>query len=51
MTHSTTREIPPRSLREQLLTGAIDRREFLSRSLVAGLGLAGIGSPAAAGRK
>jgi hypothetical protein len=30
--------------REQLLRGAIDRREFLSRTLVAGLGMAGIGT-------
>ena len=29
--------------RRQLLRGDIDRREFLSRSLVAGLGLAGVG--------
>ena len=43
MTHSTTRETPPRSLREQLLQGGIGRREFLSRSLMAGLGLAGVG--------
>ena len=32
--------------REQLLRGAIDRREFLTRSLVAGLGLAGVGAVA-----
>jgi ABC-type glycerol-3-phosphate transport system substrate-binding protein len=32
--------------RKQLLSGAIDRREFLSRSLIAGLGLAGIGTVA-----
>lgn len=30
--------------RQQLLAGAIDRREFLTRSLVAGLGMAGIGA-------
>lgn len=29
--------------RQQLLRGQIDRREFLSRSMVAGLGLAGVG--------
>ncbi|SDB23950.1 ABC transporter substrate-binding protein [Bauldia litoralis] len=29
--------------RKQLLRGQIDRREFLSRSLVAGLGMAGVG--------
>jgi ABC-type glycerol-3-phosphate transport system substrate-binding protein len=32
--------------REQLLRGTIDRREFLTRSLVAGLGLAGVGAVA-----
>ena len=43
--------------RKQLLRGQIDRREFLSRSLVAGLGMAGVGvaakygiSPAQAAR-
>lgn len=43
--------------RRQLLRGQIDRREFLSRSLVAGLGMAGVGvaakygiSPAQAAR-
>jgi ABC-type glycerol-3-phosphate transport system substrate-binding protein len=30
--------------RQQLLRGAIDRRQFLTRSLVAGLGLAGVGT-------
>jgi multiple sugar transport system substrate-binding protein len=30
--------------RQQLLQGAIDRREFLARSLVAGLGMAGVGT-------
>ena len=43
MTDSTARETPPPSLREQLILGQIDRREFLSRSLMAGLGLAGVG--------
>ena len=28
--------------RQQLLKGEIDRREFISRSLVAGLGMAGV---------
>ena len=28
--------------RQQLLRGEIDRREFLSRALVAGLGMAGV---------
>ena len=32
--------------RQELLSGTIDRREFLTRSLVAGLGLAGIGTVA-----
>jgi ABC-type glycerol-3-phosphate transport system substrate-binding protein len=32
--------------RRELLSGTIDRREFLTRSLVAGLGLAGIGAVA-----
>ena len=32
--------------REQLLLGNIDRREFLTRSLVTGLGLAGVGAVA-----
>jgi multiple sugar transport system substrate-binding protein len=35
--------------RRQLLRGAIDRREFLTRSLVAGLGLAGVGTVAKTG--
>ena len=43
MAHSTWRDSPPPSLREQLILGQIDRREFLSRSLTAGLGLAGVG--------
>ena len=29
--------------REQLLEGKIDRREFMSKTLTAGLGLAGVG--------
>ena len=32
----------------QLQQGSIDRREFLTRSLVAGLGLAGVGAVAKA---
>ena len=43
MNHNSTLEHQPRSLREQLIQGQIDRREFLSRSLMAGLGLAGVG--------
>jgi multiple sugar transport system substrate-binding protein len=35
--------------RRQLLRGGIDRREFLTRSLVAGLGLAGVGTVAKTG--
>jgi ABC-type glycerol-3-phosphate transport system substrate-binding protein len=35
--------------RRQLLQGRIDRREFLTRSLVAGLGLAGVGTVAKTG--
>src|SRR5436190_23048433 len=35
--------------RQQLLQGSIDRREFLTRSLVAGLGLAGVGAVAKTG--
>jgi ABC-type glycerol-3-phosphate transport system substrate-binding protein len=35
--------------RRQLLRGTIDRREFLTRSLVTGLGLAGVGAVARAG--
>src|SRR5947207_1968012 len=35
--------------RSQLLEGKIDRREFLTRSLVAGLGLAGVGALAKSG--
>src|SRR5258706_7135053 len=35
--------------RRQLLEGKIDRREFLTRSLVAGLGLAGVGAVAKTG--
>src|ERR1044072_405071 len=35
--------------RRQLLQGTIDRREFLTRSLVAGLGLAGVGAVATSG--
>ena len=34
---------------QQLLQGTIDRREFLTRSLVAGLGLAGVGAVAKIG--
>ncbi len=37
------------ALRRQLLRGTIDRREFLTRSLVAGLGLAGVGALAKGG--
>jgi hypothetical protein len=33
----------------QLQQGTIDRREFLTRSLVAGLGLAGVGAVAKSG--
>ncbi len=32
-----------KTLRQKLLQGGIDRREFLTRSLVAGLGMAGVG--------
>ena len=35
--------------RELLRQGKIDRREFLTRSLVAGLGLAGVGAVAKTG--
>ena len=35
--------------RRQLMRGSIDRREFLTRSLVAGLGLAGVGTVAKTG--
>jgi multiple sugar transport system substrate-binding protein len=35
--------------RRQLLQGTIDRRDFLTRSLVAGLGLAGVGTVAKTG--
>lgn len=35
--------------RQQLLRGKIDRREFLTRSMVAGLGLAGVGAVAKSG--
>ena len=35
--------------RRQLLRGSIDRREFLTRSLVVGLGLAGVGAVAKTG--
>src|SRR5436189_6343518 len=35
--------------RQQLQQGTIDRREFLTRSLVAGLGLAGVGAVANTG--
>ncbi len=35
--------------RRQLLQGTIDRREFVTRSLVAGLGLAGVGTVAKTG--
>jgi ABC-type glycerol-3-phosphate transport system substrate-binding protein len=38
-------------LRQRLLRGEIDRREFLSRSLVAGLGLAGVGVAASFGAR
>ncbi|HEX6103236.1 MAG TPA: extracellular solute-binding protein [Alphaproteobacteria bacterium] len=38
-------------LRQRLLRGEIDRREFLSRSLVAGLGLAGVGVAARFGAR
>ena len=37
------------STRQQLLAGTVDRREFLTRSLVAGLGLAGVGAMAKMG--
>ena len=37
------------ALREDLMRGKIDRREFLTRSLVAGLGLAGVGAVAKGG--
>jgi multiple sugar transport system substrate-binding protein len=37
------------ALRQQLQRGAIDRREFLSRSLAAGLGIAGVGAIAKTG--
>src|SRR5580698_4763137 len=33
-------------IREKLLQGKIDRREFLTRSVVAGLGMAGVGTVA-----
>jgi len=36
-------------LRRQLRRGTIDRREFLTRSMVAGLGLAGVGAMAKSG--
>ena len=36
---------------EQLQKGTIDRREFLTRSLVAGLGLAGVGAVAKSGMR
>lgn len=35
--------------RRQLLRGEIDRREFVTRSLVTGLGLAGVGTIAKMG--
>src|SRR4051794_38216279 len=35
--------------RRELAAGRIDRREFLTRSLVAGLGLAGVGTVAKGG--
>ncbi len=35
--------------RQQLLNGTIDRRQFLTRSMVAGLGLAGVGAVAKSG--
>ena len=34
------------ALREELMQGKVDRREFLTRSMVAGLGLAGVGAVA-----
>ena len=37
------------TLRQRLLNGTIDRREFLTRSLTAGLGLAGVGAVAKSG--
>ena len=37
------------ALRRQLSMGTIDRREFLTRSLVAGLGAAGVGALAKGG--
>ena len=37
------------ALREDLMRGKVDRREFLTRSLVAGLGLAGVGAVAKGG--
>jgi ABC-type glycerol-3-phosphate transport system substrate-binding protein len=37
------------AIRRQLLRGTIDRREFLTRSLAAGLGLAGVGAVAKTG--
>ena len=35
--------------RQALLRGAIDRREFLMRSLAAGLGIAGVGAAVKSG--
>jgi multiple sugar transport system substrate-binding protein len=37
------------AMRRELLRGGIDRREFLTRSMVAGLGLAGVGAVAKTG--
>ena len=37
------------ALRRELAQGRIDRREFITRSLVAGLGLAGVGAVAKSG--
>ena len=37
------------ALREELMQGKVDRREFLTRSMVAGLGLAGVGAVAKGG--
>jgi ABC-type glycerol-3-phosphate transport system substrate-binding protein len=47
MTRRKEQELILRELsRQQLLNGQIDRREFLARSLMAGLGLAGVGAVA-----
>ena len=39
------------ALREELMQGKVDRREFLTRSMVAGLGLAGVGAVAKGGMR